>query len=449
MARKYWDEIEVLSRTDLRKIQGEKLAKKVGQVFNCSPFFQRKLKEAGIDPSTVKSVEDLQRLPFTTRDELVRNQREHAPFGQVHCIGLDKAALVGRSGVSFSRSANRINVMASHGDVRRNGSLLIRALWAGGIRASEKVYIAEDPRYNIVMGYIPRAMCDLGATMVFTGAEKAARNARYITKMVPPQHYFLYPTYAQYLSGVIREEENRDLPVRSIFGWGEPGYSIPGTRQRLKERWSQVAAGDLNIIDVYVMTEGGVLGYGCGRDDGALHGFEDAVIYEVIDPDSGAPVGAGERGELVITHLEGEGLPLLRYRTGDVTTIDEGPCTCGRTHVKLRGVDRLSERLTVRGKPVYANDVEDILRQMGEAGDNFRIVANGKDSLRVLLNPLGADRQSAIASRLERDLGVPVEIETRSVEEMPRYIHRSHRLYDDSKASFYDDIHKTQAQLEV
>jgi phenylacetate-CoA ligase len=444
----FWNEkIECISQNELKPLQEKKLGELLRSVRERSPFFRQKIEQAGIDISSPVKLEQLRQIPATSRNELVVDQLAHPPFGSFPCISSEQSAVIGMTGVGFSISGQRQNVMATHGDVRFQGSLLMRILWEAGVRPGDKVYVADDPRYNLISIYMVRAITDIHATNIYVASERSKRNAQYTAKAIAPNHYFLTPTYASYIAGLLKQEQKNPLPIKSIFGWGEPGFSVTGKREVLQKQWEAVSSiRPFQIMDIYAMSEAGLLAGACKKAKD-LHGFEDAVIYEVLDPESDRPLKDGEKGELVITHLNLEAMPLIRYRTGDVTSLDRSPCPCGRTHVRLMGIDRLSDIIRVNGQIIYANEVEEVLHQSGEMV-NFRIIKDSDrmDELKVLLTDSKIAQQ--VQTRLKKKFGIPVSVEFKDAQTLPPYVHRSFRVFYPDREKIYQEIYEYQYTVE-
>jgi phenylacetate-CoA ligase len=441
------EKIECMSQNELKPLQETKLGELLRLVRERSSFFRQKIEQAGIDISGLVKLEQLRQIPATPRNELVADQLANPPFGTFPCIPFNQSAVIGMTGIGFSISGQRLNVMATHGDVRFQGSLLMRILWEAGVRPGDKVYLADDPRYNLISIYMVRAITDIHATNIFVASERSKRNAQYTAKAIAPNHYFLTLTYAFYIAGLLKQEQKNPLPIKSIFGWGEPGFSIPGKREVLQKQWEAVSSiRPFQIMDIYAMSEAGVLAGACKKAKG-LHGFEDAVIYEVLDPESDRPLKEGEKGELVITHLNPGAMPLIRYRTGDLTSLDCSPCPCGRTHVRLMGIDRLSDIIRVKGRTIYANEVEEVLHQGGEMV-NFRIIkeSDQMDELKVLLTDRKISQQ--VQARLKEKFGIPVRVELKDAQTLPPYVHRSFRVFYPDREKIYQEIYEYQYTVE-
>ncbi len=238
------------------------------------------------------------------------------------------------------------------------------------------------------------------------------------------------PTYALRLA----EEAQRlglDLaasPFRTTIHAGEPGASVPGVRARIE------AAYGARCHDHTGMTELGATGFTCAAADG-VHLIETEFVFEVINPRTLEPVGAGEQGELVATNLGRAGMPLIRYRTGDLVQLDESPCTCGRTFARLRGgiLGRADDMFVVRGVNVFPSAIEGVLREFAEVSE-FRIEISTRRSmaeLKLLLDPqpgANGDLAERVASRLHDRLLLRVACELVEAGSLPRFELKARRV---------------------
>jgi phenylacetate-CoA ligase len=438
---------DALAPEAVRELQARKLAAMLEYVRDASPFYRDRLARTGDEVGRLDLLEWLETFPFTTRDDLEAEQAEHPPFGRTAAIGLGDAALVARSGVGFSFSGRRLNVVASHRDVQRHGALMRRAFREGGLRGGDRIYLADDPRYNAVSVYAVRAATDLGATMVYVAAERTVRNARFVARVLPAHAYFLAPTYALYLAEILGQEGRKDLPVKALIGWGEPGFSLPGWRARARAAWAPIVADpDFRIIDVYALSEAGIVAYGCAQGLG-LHCPPDSLLVEVVDVRSGRRVRAGERGEVVVTHLVPLGLPLVRYRTGDSAVLMDG-CPCGWRHVALRAVERIADLVLVGDRTVSANDVEEALVAVLPSAA-FRIVrGNGDTCVHLQVASAGAWSVESLERQLASSLQVPVRVECLDPATLPPFRHRRLRVMDSGTAALHAELHKDDLDLE-
>lgn len=443
--------VECLAPEARRALQARRLEALLQRARAASAFYRGKLPRAGGPRNQAAGLEAAVELPFTTRAELADDQRRCFPFGSFHAVGAAEAALLGRTGVGFSTTRRRLNVLATAEDIVRQGALFVRAFWEAGVRPGQRVYLADDPRYNLMAMYAMRGVAAMGAITVYTGAERTVRTARYIVPVLPPEHVFLTPTYARYLPGVLVDRSGRRWPIRSISGWGEPGYSVPHLRARLRALWSEVSdCAALAIVDIYGLSETGIIAFGC-REGGGLHLLEDAVLVETVDPEGDAVVPPGEAGEVVVTLLESVATPLIRYRTGDVAVLDETPCPCGRTGRRLRRLQRLSDRVVVDGRSLYPLDVDEALEAAGARVDAYVIARldPGGRCLRLRVSGLdAAGGAGQAAARLERALGVRVLLEVQPPDKLPPFLHKTMRTTDTATEAYYEEQLALQRELE-
>jgi len=452
-ARNFWDaKRERMGRGDLSLLQQSRLTSLLRHVYNNSSFYRGRLKSAEVKLNNFKT-DDLEILPLLSRTELFQDQTTHIPFGSFTCTSRSNVALAGMTGyIGVSRSNQPLNLALTVPDLRSLADRVSRGMVSIGVYPGDRLYVMDDPRLNPIFVCMTRAAADVGAEAVQVGVSRSLRTCRFIMPAVPPNHVFASPSYATYLAGLLREERKR-FPVRTIFGWGEPGYSVASKRRVIRETWSSVSSEHLDVFDVYGLMEGGLLGFECSEHQG-LHGFEDKVIYEVVDPRSGEAKSIGEEGELVITTLDLESQPLIRYRTGDITSIEEERCGCGRTHLRLRGIKgRLDERVIVEGAEIFPSQVEDIVNEDRDLAGNFRIVQKGRVRMRELviwIQPKRSRRsavqrfQKAAAKRL----GVKVVAEARTQKEMPDFIHRAYRVLDLTRRPQQERVIELQQHLE-
>jgi phenylacetate-CoA ligase len=244
------------------------------------------------------------------------------------------------------------------------------------------------------------------------------------------------PTYALRIAEVVAER-GVDLgasPLRMTLHGGEPGASVPSTKGRIEELLGA------KCIDTCGMTETGHLGWECWVQPGGMHLNEGEFIFEVIDPTSGAPVPVGERGELVITNLGRWGMPVVRYRSGDIVQLDQARCGCGRSYCLARGgvLGRYDDMLVVRGVNVYPSSLENVIRRHPEVAE-FRIEARrgrGMLELHVQLEldaSLASDEARAatcraIAEDIRRSIGLRLRCDPVPPGSLPRFELKAKRL---------------------
>lgn len=442
--KNYWiRQIETADRQKIREIQSAKLQRMVDYTSVHSRFYSSKFKHEKVSISKIKTVEDIQRLPFTTRDEIVADQERYGGLGSLMATKwTDPGQTIGLTGVKISYSNRPIRMVLSLHDSAFQGKLGARGLIGAGITAADFFYLADFPQFNPIFMNMGLSSINAGSKVLSVGMERAERNATIFPRLYPPAAYFINPSYSKFVVNII-EKEGKKLPIRTVVGWGEPGYSIPSVRERHQRRWAQVSSSfDVKVCDVYAMVELGILGFECRQQTG-LHAFEDGYIYEVVDPQTGSVLPAGEEGELVVTHLERKGMPLLRYRTGDITAIDDSPCTCGRTHVRLQGIKgRYGEIPLTGGKRVYASQVENIIGKFPQYAGGINVFRNGSQPMSqidvvIAQEGLSEDDAPAIKKALEDELKVPAKLTLVKSEDLIVFPHRAHRVLDRTKLELY------------
>jgi len=452
----YWQkDLETASRADLEKLQEKKLQRMLEYVVSGSAFYQDKLRRHGVSIANISTLSDLRQLPFTDREEIVEDQSAHGQFGTLMCNDFkEPGQAIGQTGDRFSTTGRPIRVIASVTDLANQGKLAARGLMAAGIRKKDYFYIADFPQFNLVYMHMGLGSINAGSTSLLIGMERAERNIRIYMELYPPTSFFISPSYAKFMGNLIHTTGST-FPVKTLIGWNEPGYSLPAVREEIESLWRGVSTEDeVKVCDAYGMIEVGLLGFECRHQKG-LHGFEDSYIYEIIDPETGEVLDPGEEGELVVTHLSREGIPLIRYRTGDITSIDDSPCPCGRTHVRLQGVKgRWIERLEVQGTTLYAGQVEEAVAQTTEYKGGHNIFINGTRKLDTLEIAVDQDQitpslAEVMKERIEGALSVPVKLQSLAASQLFVYPHRSRRIIDQSNLGRYRKELKNQKAVET
>jgi phenylacetate-CoA ligase len=256
--------------------------------------------------------------------------------------------------------------------------------------------------------------------------------------VLAPTQVVAHPTYAAYLARLL-EEEGVDLPVERLFLWGEMGPSVPQVRDRMRDLWDGA-----EVRNLYTMEEVGILGAEC--QEGQVHCFEDQFLYEVMHPGSWAPLGPGERGELVITILNATALPLVRYRTGDLVVIEDDPCGCGRTHSRLQLLGRVCG--TVSPKSIELTTIEGAVLEDDALEGRYRIVCGVGDPVLEVVAREGEDPERAALTLRSALWDMGVNIDCRAVSELPVFFHKGVRVIDESDLGLYHGLAEEQRRLE-
>ena len=384
----------------------------------------------------------MENLPLTTRMALVSAQRDVPPWGGVLAVPIDDCSILGFTNAIASglEGYPELLLAATAGDMRSRVAIAARAFSMGGATASDRTAIIGEVARSILHHAILGGMVEVGSTPFQIGRGLTLRHVRHTLPALAPTQVVTHPTYALYLASLL-EEEGTDLPIERIFLWGEVGPSVPAIRTSLEEAW-----GHASIRDVYALEELGIIAAECSQGDG-LHGFEDAFIYEVVDPASDEVLGAGKRGELVVTPLFSDAMPLLRYRTGDLVTFDDGECACGRTHLKLRVLGKV-----VPGPSGPINiDLATIEQVLGAAmGPTVRYRVVIEDSGPILEVDIRGGPEVDMDASLSAASSVAktIDMELRTVEAQPESFHRSTRVVPSKDLGLWAARAEEQRRLE-
>ena len=305
---------------ELQKFQLAKLKETVGWVYERVPFYRRKLDEAGVRADDLKSLDDISKLPFTVKNDL----RDNYPFG-LCAVPMDEVV---RIHCSSGTTGKPITGPYTAEDVEQWTECVARALWAATVRKEDIVQIAYG--YGLFTGGLGlhQGASRVGCAIVPTSSGMTERQIM-LMKDFGTTALFCTPSYALTIAELAEEMKMpiRDLPLRvGVFG-AEP-WTV-AMRDEIEERMG------ISARDIYGLTElgGPGMAYDCDEKNG-LHINEDHFLVETIDPVTLEPVAVGKRGELVLTAIQRRAMPLLRYRTKDITTLRREPCSCGRTFVR-------------------------------------------------------------------------------------------------------------------
>ncbi len=370
------DEVETIPPQDMEKLQVERLRAGVERVSKNVPFYREKLSEAGVTAGSIRSLDDLARLPFTTKSDL----RDHYPFGLLAAPMKEVVRLHASSGTTGKPTV----VAYTRNDLSLWSELMARTFAAAGVTEDDVVHNAYG--YGLFTGGLGfhYGAERLGATVIPVSGGNTKRQLM-IMRDFGSTVLCCTPSYSLLIAEVAEEDgvDLKSLPLKvGIFGaepWSER------MREEIEPRLGLVA------LNVYGLSE--VIGPGvsveCTEKQG-MHIFEDHFIPEIIDPNTGERLPDGEMGELVFTCVTKEALPLLRYRTRDRTRLIREKCACGRTTVRMeRIVGRTDDMIIVRGVNVFPSQIETVLLQVGEVAPHYQIVvdrsADYLDELDVLV----------------------------------------------------------------
>jgi phenylacetate-CoA ligase len=420
-------EVETLPREALDALQLERLRASVRNAWEHVPMHRARLDAAGVVPEDIRSLEDVQRLPFTLKTDL----RDHYPFG----LFARPLAQLSRLHASSGTTGRPTVVGYTERDLSQWADLMARSLACAGARRGDVVHNAYG--YGLFTGGLGAhyGAERLGAVVVPMSGGSTERQVQLIMDF-GARVLCATPSYALAIAEVA-EAMNVDLRSSGLeigmFG-AEPWSA--GMRLEIEQRLG------LRAVDIYGLSE--IMGPGvaceCAAQAG-LHGWEDHFLFEVIDPDTGRALPEGSAGELVITTLTKEALPMLRYRTRDITRLSSATCACGRTHRRiLRITGRNDDMLIIRGVNVYPSQIEAVLIGRPGIAPHYQIVVERRGSLDHVgveveaLPGIGADGHGAIAHdvahHIKSLIGISTDVKVMPSGAIPRSQGKAVRVRD-------------------
>ncbi|AEG59027.1 phenylacetate--CoA ligase family protein [Desulforamulus ruminis] len=427
----YWDaHHETMSRDQLAEIQLKRLKALVEKVYTSVPFYRQAFQEKGITPGEIHSLEDLRKLPFTTKKDL----RDTYPFG---LFAVPRSEIV-RMHASSGTTGKPIVVGYTKKDLDNWADLVARCfVMAGGTRED---VVQNAYGYGLFTGGlgIHYGAERLGATIVPISGGNTARQIMLMqdfgtTILTATPSYTLFLADEMIAQGL----DPHTLPLKAgIFG-AEPWSN--NMRVQLEEKLGIIAH------DIYGLSE--VLGPGVAMEcpyKNGLHIFEDHFIPEIIDPETEQPLPYGQRGELVFTTLTKEGFPVIRYRTRDISALYPEKCACGRTHIRMERITgRTDDMLIIRGVNVFPSQIESVLLEFGETEPHYLLVVDRKaamDDLEIqveLSSSMFSDKiaglevlERRLRERILSVLGISAKIKLVEPKSLPRSEGKAKRIID-------------------
>lgn len=432
MAKYFSPEIETASRDYLHAIQSARLIKTVKRCYENIPFYKAKFDEMGLKPEDIHSIDDISKLPFTVKQDL----RDHYPFG---LFAVPRDELV-RVHASSGTTGKQTVVGYTRGDIDRWSECVARALTAAGTTPSDYIHVSYG--YGLFTGGmgIHYGAEKLGATAIPVSSGNTKRQVQ-ILQDFGSNVLCCTPSYALFIAETLKEMnvDPAELPLRiGIFGaepWSE------NMRTQLENMLK------IKAYDIYGLSEiaGPGVAFECCEQSG-MHICEDYFYPEIVDPVTLKPLPDGEYGELVFTCIGKEALPLLRYRTRDISAITREKCACGRTLVKmLRPKGRSDDMLIIRGVNVFPAQVEHVILSLG-MDPNYQIIvdrANNLDIMTVCIemsDHMFSDsvkqieaKEKEICGAMQSVLGVSAKVRLVEPHSLPRYEGKASRVIDNRK----------------
>jgi phenylacetate-CoA ligase len=423
--------VEAMPKGQLKELQNQRLRRIVKRCYENVEMYRQKFKELGVKPDDIKTCADLPKLPFTTKEDL----RSRYPLQGLLAVPPEKVVryhmTTGTTGKPTVSPLTRNDIFWAETALARCGAGI-------GIGSGDIVQLMFG--YGLFAGSVlchPAFERILGASIIPTGAGLPSANQLDIMRDFHPVVIAATPSFLLHIIEVAKQNgiEVEKLGVRGVMTGAEP--SSEETRQKIAESF-----GALIYSDIYGMCElGPHFCVECPEHQG-LHFMEEAFIPEIIDPETEEPLAAGEKGMLVITCMMKEAMPILRYQTKDITYMDDSPCVCGRTHVRVhRIMGRTDDMVKVKGVNIFPSQVESVVRRVQEVRDSeFQILVDRSqaavDSITVKIE--ASEKSPDLILKLKGEfqrafMGANIKVELVENGSLPRFSHKAKRLLDTRK----------------
>ncbi|NYG57175.1 phenylacetate-CoA ligase [Nocardioides daedukensis] len=439
---RFWDEErETMPRDQRDELVLARMQHQLHYVYEQLPFYRRHYDAHGFHPDDVKSLADFtNKVPVITKKMLVADQLEHPPFGSYTATTsmADIARIHGSSGTSGVPTLYAV----SQKDWDRAADVHAMAQWCGGIRPDDLVQVGFP--FGLFFGGwgTVQGVERIGAALFPLGVAESEKHLEFIQRL-QPRVFSGTPSYCMHLISVAQKMgiNLRDSSVEVLLVGGEPGGSLPGTRQILEEAWGATLIDAGSTSEMYPFQTN----VGCPSKSGT-HLITDEVFTEIVDKDDlNVAVDDGERGAIIYTHLWRESQPMIRFAPGDESYISHEPCGCGRTYPRLpEGVlGRLDDMLVIRGANIFPSAIETALRSVGGFGPEFEIRVTKRGALDEIL--VRAEHDPAVSATagshdelkaqgevmLKRMTGIRVPIEVIEPGSLPATVFKARRVVDE------------------
>ena len=368
----YWDKShECLDRDELRELQSKRLVETVKRCYYNVPFYRESFQKANLMPEDIKGIEDLHKIPFTTKQDM----RDNYPYG-LFSVPLDDIV---RIHASSGTTGKPTVVGYTRKDLATWSEVMARTLTSAGATSKSVIQVAFG--YGLFTGGLGAHYGTerLGASVIPASGGNTKKQIM-LMKDFGTEVVCCTPSYVLYMAEVMEEMgiSKQELKLKyAVLG------AEPWTESMRREIESRLG---VRTTDIYGLSEiiGPGVAFECYKQNG-MHINEDHFIPEIIDPDTLEPLPYGEKGELVFTTITKEGAPLLRYRTRDITSLDVSHCECGRTFVRMKKVTgRSDDMIIIRGVNIFPTQVEDVLVSIAGVAPYYMLIVDRVDNLDVL-----------------------------------------------------------------
>ena len=428
----YWDAtLETIKPADLQELQRQRLKETLSRAAR-SPFYAERLAQAGVSADQINGLDDIRRIPFTTKDDLRARGREMLTVPMTEIVRLH---------ASSGTTGQATVIYYTRRDIDAWADLVARSMYMTGVRPGD--VFQNMMGYGLFTGGLGFHYGGerLGALTIPAGAGNSARQLQLMQQFGSTVIHII-PSFALYLLNTFAKHglDPRDLPLRIAFIGAEPHSE--DLRRRIESAYGLKAYNSYGLSEM----NGPGVAFECPEQNG-MHVWEDAFLLEVVHPETLEPVGPGEVGELVFTNLTRQGMPLIRYRTRDLASFDDTPCPCGRGFKRLSRIQgRSDDMLIVKGVNIFPLQIDRVLMGMPEVGHHYLVEVTREDyndlmhvKVEVQANFFQEDLkylthlQKRITEALKSELLVTPRVELVEPNSLPRTEGKAQRVVDKRK----------------
>jgi phenylacetate-CoA ligase len=429
----YKPELETMPRDRLLEYQLRLFRNQMAHVYERSPMYRRKFDEAGVRPQDIKTLDDVRQVPFTTKEELRRSQEQHPPYGDCHCIPPEEGVRVfqttGTTGIPVRSLLSKKDWFVNYYEQ------FMYFMYGYGITKADSMFVPFNYGLYLAWWGIQAAFEQAGVLIIPGGGQSSEVRIKNILEWKPTVVGGT-PTYVLFLGEVARKMgvDLSKTSVRIVITAGEPGAQVPSTKRQIETIWGAKAYDDVGSTEI------SNFGFECVAQQGT-HVVESMFLVEVVEPGTDRPLPPGETGELILTNLSCDSMPLIRWRMGDIVKVDARKCDCGRTFLRLDGgiIGRADDMFQFGGVNVFPSAIENFVRETGEFSNEYQVVAPKMGSGKHLTVRVEPSSQTLSKEEMERAvkafkeifkfrIGVTPDVEVVKVGELPRFEGKARRV---------------------
>jgi phenylacetate-CoA ligase len=427
--RYFKESIETMPREELESLQIKKLRSMLTQIYGHNSFYTDKFDAAGIHPESIQTLEDLKRVPLTSKAELLQAQSDALPFGSNTTF---PEAAYSRFHQTSGTTGTPLRVLDTPESWDWWGRCWGFVLAGAGLTKNDRLFVPFSFGPFIGFWAAVEGARQIKSLMIPGGGRDSIQRL-HLMKELGATAMCCTPTYALRLVEVARESEFnlKEIPLQKLILAGEPGANVPATKARIESVWNA------KCFDHAGASEIGAHSFECEIQPNGTHIIESEFIIEILNPETLEPVPQGEQGELIITNLGRIGFPVIRYRSGDLVVLNQQKCTCNRSFARFEGgvLGRADDMVVVRGINVFPGAVENLVRQC-EAVEEFRITVSTNREMGNLAIELelskNANPESArktVDQAIQNELSLRPEITLVPSGSLPRFEMKAKRFH--------------------